>query len=200
MTIRTSISLFALVLAAASVGAAPSLFAQTPPTAPQADQDHGAHHPEAKSDAKPGGMGMTGQCGMSGMMGGDMKSMMSMMHDMMAMMSAQSGMMAAHVEERITALRTELKITDAQAPQWNRFADALRGVAKAMNTMHQQMMMQDGKATTLPEAVARSRTMMGAHLESLKALEEALQPLYASLSPEQKKVADTMKVGPMGMM
>lgn len=66
-----------------------------------------------------------------------MKQMMSMMRDMTAMMSAQSGMMTSHVEGRIAALKSELKITDAQALQWSRFADALRGTAKSMDVKHE---------------------------------------------------------------
>lgn len=202
MTMRTSIGLLALALTTSLVAAAPTAFAQTPPSAAQADQDHRAHHPEAKPDSKSDGMGKMGQGGMMGgdMMGTDMKRMMSMMQDMMTMMSAHSGMMASHAEGRIAALKTELKITDIQAPLWDRFADAARGVAKAATWMRQQMMTQDGAATTLPEAVARQEKMMGAHLASLKSLNEALQPLYASLSAEQKKLADDIKVGPMGLM
>jgi hypothetical protein len=70
----------------------------------------------------------------------DMKQMMSMMRSMMTMMGAQSGMMSADVEGRIVSLKTELKITDAQAPAWDRFADALRAAATSMNGMYQQMM------------------------------------------------------------
>jgi hypothetical protein len=32
--------------------------------------------------------------------------------------------MAGHVEGRIAFLKTELKITEAQSPQWNQFAEA----------------------------------------------------------------------------
>jgi hypothetical protein len=33
-----------------------------------------------------------------------------------------------------------------------------------------------------------------------KTIEEALQPLYASFSDEQKKIADGIAIGPMGLM
>jgi hypothetical protein len=42
--------------------------------------------------------------------------------------------------------------------------------------------------------------MLTAHLNSVKTLREAADPLYAVLSDEQKKVADGLMVGPMGMM
>ena len=51
--------------------------------------------------------------------------------------------MADHVEGRIAVLKAELKITEAQLPQWNAFADALRENARRMSGMP-AMMMQGG--------------------------------------------------------
>jgi hypothetical protein len=141
---------------------------------------------------------MMGQGAQMGMMG-DMRQMMSMMRNMMTMMGAQNGMMSADVEGRIASLKTELKITDAQTAQWNRFADALRATAKSMNGMFEQMM-QTGAAATLPARLDRHEKMMSAHLNSLKTLKDAAEPLYAALSDDQKKIADRLMVGPMGMM
>ena len=146
--------------------------------------------------------------GQSGMMGGcmgqqaGMMQMMPMMQNMMAMMSAETGMMATHVEGRIAALKTELKITEAQAAQWNRFADALRATAKSMNQMHQSMatMRSASAPKPLPDRLAVREQAMSAHVAALKAEREALQPLYASFSDEQKKIADGLRIGPMGMM
>jgi hypothetical protein len=191
------------------------------------DQNHSAHHPTAgeapaatsKSSGTPstnaqsgaggmmsqGGMGpggMMGQGGMmgpGGMMGGDMTQMMSMMRNMMNMMSAQSGMMTPNVEGRIASLKTELKITDAQTANWNRFAEAMRATAGSMNSMYEQMM-QSGPATTLPARLERRETMLSAHLSRVKALKEALDPLYSSFTDEQKKIASGIMIGPMGMM
>jgi hypothetical protein len=129
-------------------------------------------------------------------MGRDMKDMMSMMRDMMnTMMSAQS----SNVEARIASLKTELKITDTQATQWDHFADALRASAKSMSGMHQKMM-SSGMRGTLLERLDRQEAMLSAHLTSVRSLKEALQPLYASFSDEQKKIADGMMIGPMSMM
>jgi hypothetical protein len=176
---------------------------------PKHDHNHGQGSAPAQTAAPPSGMmgcpmmgGMIGQ--QAGAMGSqpDMRQMMPMMHNMMAMMSAETGTMAPHVEGRIAALKTELKISEAQTPQWNRFADALRGTAKSMNDMHQSMMVMQPEKTakSLPEQLAAREQMMTAHLASLKTLREALQPLYASFSDEQKKVADKIMIGPMGMM
>ena len=211
-----------LVLAMAAVAAAPVAFAQAGPPAGQG----GAHHPPADAGPKPGdqarpGMGMMnqgnmmGQGGMMGddgcMMGGGMMGqnammpgarmrMMSIMRDRMAMMSAESGMMAAYVEGRIAELKTALEITDTQMPQWNRFAEAVRSVGKTMSGIHEQMK-ESGQADTPPERLERREKLLSAQLASVKNLKEALQPLYASLSDGQKKIADKMMmIGPMGMM
>ena len=221
-TVRTPVSVLAAGLFALS---APVALAQVAPPPGQADQDHRAHHPDAKGGEKPGsppsdqpsmgqpsmgqpsmgqpsmGKPSMGKMGHGGMMmhGDDMKQMMSMMRDMMAMMSAHSGMMASHVEGRIAALKTELKITEAQAPQWLAFADALRGTAKSMEAMQGQMM-KAAAPSPLSARLARQEETLSAHLASVKALKAAFDPLYASFSDEQKKVADGIRIGPMGMM
>ena len=225
MQSRLRISLLAAAFAAALYGMASGGFAQTASPSTATDQNHSAHHPQTANEApaapvKPNeapstntqsgsdGMmglmaqgGMMGQGGMAqgGMMGGDMSQMMGMMRNMMTMMGAQSGMMAANVEGRIASLKSELKITDAQTSAWNKFADALRAAGGSMNDMYQQMM-QSGPATTLPARLERRETMLSAHLGRVKTLKEALDPLYASLSAEQKKIADSTMIGPMGMM
>lgn len=204
MKMRYAILLPTLIFVMVVASSAAAVFAQTTPPVPQVDQDHSAHPPDAKGQSKPG-MGMMGQGKGGGMMGqgemvpGDMQMMMSMMRHMMTMMSAESGMMASHIEGRIAELKAQLKITDAQMPQWDHFAEALRGVGKTMGQMHQQMV-QAGQSNTLPERLARHEKMLAAHFSSVKSLEEALQPLYASLSDAQKKIADKMMIGPMGMM
>ena len=42
--------------------------------------------------------------------------------------------------------------------------------------------------------------MMTAHLDALRQFKAAADPLYAALSAEQKKTADQLLMGPMGMM
>jgi LTXXQ motif family protein len=205
----TSLTTIVLAAALATFGA-PVGFSQTPsPQAPLTD-DHSAHHPgtavepaapssDKSAAQQPGGMpGMMGPGGRMSMMG-DMKQMMPMMRYMMTMMGAQSGMMAADVEGRIASLKTELKITDAQAPQWNHFADALRVTAKSMNEMFEQMMPPDAEATLLAR-LERHEKMLSAHLNVLRTLKDAVEPLYAALSDDQKKIADRLMIGPMGMM
>jgi hypothetical protein len=144
--------------------------------------------------------GMMGQQdGQPGMMG-NMGQMMPMMRQMM-MMGQQGGMGMPyeHVEGRIAFLKTELKITDAQAPQWNAFAETLRSNALAHRTAHQRMTADD-KPSSWPERLALQQKVLSTRLDSLKALEVAAKPLYAALNDEQRKLADQLMSGPMGMM
>ena len=112
--------------------------------------------------------------------------------------------MADHVEGRIAFLKAELKITEAQMPQWNAFSDALRENARRMGGMPAMMMQggmmgQDGASVNAPDRLDRMEKMMTAMLESIKATKVAFAPLYAVLTDEQKKVADQLIHGPMGM-
>jgi LTXXQ motif family protein len=158
---------------------------------------HEEHHPPAAtappSPGMPGGM-------MSGAGGTPMMGMMQMMMGQdgmggMPMMAA----MAGHVEGRLAFLKTELKITEAQLPLWNAVADAIRANAKGMSEMMGGMM-GASQAATLPDKLAMREKMMTAHLEALHRLKAAVEPLYAALSDEQKKTADEVLIGPMGMM
>jgi hypothetical protein len=129
--------------------------------------------------------------------------MMSMMMPMMGRMMEGGAMpmmgMAEHVEGRLAFIKAELKITDAQQPQWNAFADAVRANAQAMKEMGMPMMGQEAQSRTLPERLAQDEKIMSLELESLRRLKSAVDPLYAVLSDEQKKTADAL-AHPMGMM
>ncbi len=135
-----------------------------------------------------------------GMMGGGMpgggmdrmRHMMSMMHEKLA-----------HAGDRVASLKTELKITEAQMPAWNKFADTLLAAAKSMDesmdAMHKNMM-ESGAVPSLPDKLQHHAKMAAAHLANLNAIKDALDPLYASFSDDQKKLADGLRIGPMGVM
>lgn len=156
------------------------------------DQHHpGTTPPAAAANPAPSmpGMPMTGMPGGAGNM--PMMGMMQMMMD-------QNGM-AGHVEGRIAFLKAELKITDAQQPLWNPVADAMRANAKSMGDMPHGIAMMGGSGT-LPEKLATREKTMTAHLDGLRKLRSAFDPLYAALSADQKKAADSLMIGPMGVM
>ncbi len=157
------------------------------------------------------GPGVTGP----GMMGGGagmapimrmMQGMTEMMQGMMQMMQAtgqpvaRPGMMpGAMMEGRLATLKTELGITDAQLPQWNAFADALRARVTAMQGMRGQMMPQ-GTTTSWPDRFAQHERRLSAHLDAMKAMEGPVNALWDSLSDEQRRKAEEQMPGPMGMM
>ena len=162
--------------------AAGSGFAQQP----KPDEHHpGGAPPSAAMPAGP----------MSGV--GEMP-MMGMMRTIMG--QDGMGMMSGHAEGRVAFLKAELKITDAQLPLWNAVADAIRANAKGMSEMMSGMMGRSQSTATLPEKLASREKMMTAHLEALRKFKAAVDPLYAALSDDQKKTADEVLIGPMGMM
>ena len=164
-------------------------------------QEPEQHHPPAASPtataAPSGGMSRGSMPGMDGM---PMMGMIRMMigqdgRGSMPMMAA----MAGHVEGRLAFLKTELKITDAQLPLWNAVADAIRANAKSMGEMSGEMM-GSSQTATLPDKLAVREKMMTAHLDALHQFTAVIEPLYAAMSDEQKKTADELLMGPMGMM
>jgi LTXXQ motif family protein len=148
-----------------------------------------------------------------GMMNQGMMNYGVMGHGMMPMMDPSQ-----HIEGRLAFLKTELKITEAQAPQWTAYAEALRANAKRMGQLMTEMMSsgmmnygmvngnpggmtqgQPGTMMSLPDRLAWAEQHMAAHMEMLQAIKGPTEELYAVLSAEQKHVADQI-MGPMGMM
>jgi LTXXQ motif family protein len=175
--------------------------------ATQPDQQSGGAMSGHGSMTGPGGMmgaggksmmeaggGMMGGYGFSGGMG--WQRMMMGAGGGMGMMSAVAG----HVEGRLAFLKTELKITDAQQPLWDKFADVLRDNAKTMAQVMEGRMSGGSRSATLPERLAMREKFLSARLDALHNLKAAVDPLYAALSPEQKKTADEIMLAPMGMM
>ena len=183
MITATRLTLVAIALAATVSIAS----AQTP-------QDHEAHHP-ANQAAQPQRPMVRGP-GM--MMGGDMSEMMGMMQmtrmmqgGTMPMGMGPAGRPLQHIEGQIAYYKAELKITDAQASQWNAFADALRGSAKRLQEAVAKSM-QPNEALTAPEQMERRMAMLSAQLDAMQPVLAAAKPLYAALSVDQKKIADEL--------
>lgn len=171
----------------ASLALATALALTAPALAQQAVEP--GHHPGGAM-MNAGGM----PSGMMSMMRGD-EGMGAMGMGGMRMMAAMTG----HVEGRLAFLKAELKITDAQLPQWDKFADAVRVNSKAMEAMMPGGTAGTAGSATLPDRLAMREKMMAAHLDALRKLTNAVTPLYAAFSVEQKKTADDL-IAPMGMM
>ena len=134
------------------------------------------------------GPGMMGNGGMGPwMMGGGSAE---------AMCSA----MASHIEGRLAYIKAELKVTDAQDPLWSAYAVAARDNAKTMIARCTTMMGKRDSPASLPDRPDQNEQLMAAQLDAMRAMNKALKPLYAALSDGQKKTADQLFWGPMGMM
>ena len=196
---------FATVL---SIGSVVGL-AQTSQPPAQSDQTGKAAEPAAPGyGAMMGGWGR-GMMG-SGAMGPGMMDQGGMGPGMMSQggMMGQGGFgpgmcaaMASHVDGRLAYQKAELKITDAQEPLWKAYAAAARDNAQGMQGRCTAMMGSRGAGgLSLPDRMDLHEQFMAAQLDSLKAMNKAFKPLYDALSADQKKAADEMLWGPMGMM
>jgi LTXXQ motif family protein len=144
-----------------------------------------------------GGFTERGPTGFRGMMGGGQSGSRGMMPMMSEMMGAWSS--ADHIDGRLAFVKAELKITEAQTTAWDAFADATRNNATSMSEMRKTMMSRLASPGTLPDRLALEDNAMTAHLAALKRTEDAVAKLYGVLTDEQKKIADNIVVGPMGM-
>ncbi|WP_249779153.1 Spy/CpxP family protein refolding chaperone [Bradyrhizobium sediminis] len=145
---------------------------------------------------------------MKGMMGNmPMMNMMNMMETMQAakMMGPGMGGMATidRVEGRIAFLRTELKITDAQAGAWDAFAETLRANARKLGEIRASMMGRSAdaqqQAPTMADRLDRQEQWLLARLEGTRAMKAAFTKLNETLSDEQKKTANDLLAAHMGM-
>ena len=97
-----------------------------------------------------------------------------------------------HIEGRIAYLKTELKITDAQAPLFDAVANVMRENAKAMGDAARSLRGDPNQPRT-----ALTRLEARAKFAQLRADDEgkmlaAFRPLYQAMSPDQQKAADEM--------
>ena len=114
--------------------------------------------------------------------------------------AAMCNAMTSHIEGRLAYLKTELKITDAQASLWNAYADAARSSAQTMQAHCTAMMGQPNSAAALPDRLDLHEQFMASQLEALRTMNKTLKPLYAALGDTQKQTANQFFWGPMGMM
>ena len=95
------------------------------------------------------------------------------------------------VEQRISDLHAQLKITDQQSKQWDAFAQTMRDNAKKAADAFRD------RAQKLPsmnadEAMKSYAALTQLHAENMQKLSAAMSDLYAVLSSDQKQTADAM--------
>lgn len=110
-----------------------------------------------------------------------------------------AGVMIDRIDGRLAFLKTELKITEAQLPAWNTFATAVRSNVTTMKAELQAMHGMVGGDVSAPDRLLAQANAFAAHAEEMTKLKAALDPLYAALSAEQKKIADEIVLSPMGV-
>jgi len=100
-----------------------------------------------------------------------------------------------YIEGRIAFLKTELKLTSAQQPLFDKLADEMRTGAKAMAEKHEARHQQTSAPAAAPNALEKLEQRQAAMKDFTAAQDRylaAFRPLYQSLSPEQKKTADDL--------
>lgn len=102
------------------------------------------------------------------------------------------------VEQRIQSLKTALQIKPDQESKWNDVAQAMRDNASNMEKLVADKRKASPEKTTAIEDLKTYQDFAQAHLDNLKHLTSAFTSLYDSMTPEQKKNADTVfeKYGP----
>jgi hypothetical protein len=96
-----------------------------------------------------------------------------------------------HTEARITQLQAALKITDAQKELWNTLTLVMRDNAKDMDALSKDRA-ENAKTMNAVERMKFHSQITDAHLKHLQKFIPPFETLYASMSDEQKKTADTL--------
>jgi protein CpxP len=94
-------------------------------------------------------------------------------------------------DQRIQALRTQLHITDAQVPQWNAFAQAMRDNATSTDALFRQRATSAATMSALDNMKSYAQVAR-AYADNTEALATAFEALYGVLTDQQKQTIDTL--------
>jgi periplasmic protein CpxP/Spy len=94
------------------------------------------------------------------------------------------------VEQRITTLHSELKITPDQDAKWNDVAQAMRQNAAAMDKLVADSRTTPPQNMSAVDDLKMYQKFAQAHVDGLKNLTSSFSTLYSSMSDAQKKTAD----------
>ncbi len=100
---------------------------------------------------------------------------------------AAAGGPAARMDQRLSFLRNELKITADQESAWNAYAAQAKAQVDTMVAFHAQ---PPSAAQSPTERIDQHAERMNLRAKQLTAMSAAVKDLYAVLTPEQKAVAD----------
>ncbi|HEU0215862.1 MAG TPA: Spy/CpxP family protein refolding chaperone [Stellaceae bacterium] len=94
------------------------------------------------------------------------------------------------IEQRITQLHTELKISSDQESKWNSVAQAMRDNAANLDKLVAQNRQAAAANKTAIDDLEANQQFVQAHLDGLKNFTSSFKTLYDSMSDQQKKNAD----------
>ncbi len=97
------------------------------------------------------------------------------------------------VETKIKDFHSKLKITPEQEGLWDRVAQVMRENATTMQGLVQERKETEGTLNAVEDLQSYSK-ISDAHAAGLNRFIQAFEPLYASMSDEQKKNADKLFV------
>jgi periplasmic protein CpxP/Spy len=98
---------------------------------------------------------------------------------------------AGTVEQRIAELHSQLQITPEQQPQWDQFAQVMRDNAKTMDDTFKARM-KTMPTMTAPENMESYAQVTVDHARDVQNLVPPFKTLYATMSDNQKHIADEM--------
>jgi len=93
------------------------------------------------------------------------------------------------VEEHTKELRAQLRITPAEQPQWEQFANVMRENARAMDQVFAQRMQQYPTMNALQNMQSYER-VAEAHAQHVQRLVTAFVNLYNAMPEQQKQLTD----------
>lgn len=157
--------------------------------------------PMQQMPMQPGAGGAMSMCPMMSMMMQNMQNMMRMGGGQPGMMPPADGSAAmgapmgggnsaARLEGRIAYLRTDLRITDAQAPAWEAFAAALRSGREHLDAARDSLSGANAAADPMVRLQAYESHLM-ARTEAVRSTRLAFNTLFAQLDDAQKRAATT---------
>lgn len=106
-----------------------------------------------------------------------------MMREGMKMM----GDPVARADQRLSQLKSQLKLNSQQEPLWMSFAEKMKAEAgQGMKAMHEKAK----EPMTAPERMSQMMGMMKERMTAMESASESFKRLYDTMTPEQKAIAD----------
>ncbi|MCF8197680.1 MAG: Spy/CpxP family protein refolding chaperone [Sulfuritalea sp.] len=95
----------------------------------------------------------------------------------------------ARIQQRLSRLKSALKLSDRQEPLWQAFAEkSASETGKGMQIMRERM--QSDEQLSAPERMTQMQKLMQQRVNSMASVNESFNRLYSALTPEQKLAAD----------